>query len=337
MITIKDVAKEAGVSIATVSHVLNNTGRANEDTWKRVRQAAEDLGYIPNSLAQSLLSKKTNIIGIIISDISNLYNASFIKYLNIYAKESGYFLLIGSTEGHLEEEKEIVDSFIGKNVEALIIAPHNYCEESFYEEILEKVRKRRIPLLFANMNFPTIKTSFVVPDLEEGEYLVTKYLLDSGLKDLIFIGGDMSHYYTGIKYKGFTRALEEYKINYNMKNYIECGQNYNFNDGRTAVKKYLGANGLPEAFVVANDVMAYGVIKGLKEIGLKVPEDVSVVGFDDIEMPVVDSVPITTVRIPLEEIARLCIEIIKNETGKKMLKQYILQPELVIRESVKPK
>lgn len=337
MITIKDVAKKAGVSIATVSHVLNNTGRANEDTRKRVKQAADELGYIPNSLAQGLLSKKTNIIGVIISDISNLYNASFIKFLNVYAKENRYFLLIGSTEGHLEEEKEIVDGFISKNVEALIIAPHNYCDDSFYEEILAKARKRRIPLLFANMNFLKIKSSFVVPDLEEGEYLITKYLLDNGLKDLVFIGGDMSHYYTEIKYKGFVRALEEYNIKYDKNNFIECGRNYSFNDGRTAVKEYLSKNSLSEAFAVANDVMAYGVIKGLKEMGIKVPEDVSVVGFDDIEMPVVDSVPITTVRIPLEEIARLCIETIKEDAGKKLLKQYILQPELVIRESVKPK
>ncbi len=333
MITIKDVAKRAGVSTATVSHVLNDTGRANEETRRRVKQVADELGYIPNSLAQGLLSRKTNIIGVILPDLSNIYNASFIKYLNIYAKENNYYLLIGSTDGVLGEEKQVLEGFIGKNVDALIIAPHNYCDNSFYEEILAKAGKRHIPLLFANMSFPGIKSSFIVPDLEEGEYLVTCYLLERGLRNLVFVGGEMSHYYTAVKYKGFVRALDQYGIRHDKNNYFECGRNYGFDDGYAAIREYLSGNKLPEAFVVTNDVMAYGVMRGILEKGFGIPEDVSVVGFDGIEMPVPDPVPVTTVRIPLEEIAKLCIETIRNDTGKKLLKQYILQPELLIRKS----
>lgn len=335
MVTIKDVAKRAGVSIAAVSYALNDKEGVNEETKKRVREIADEMGYIPNSLAQGLLSKKTNIIGLVIPDISNLYNASFINHLNFYARQNNYFLLLGNTANDIANVKEIVNDFLHKNVDALIIVPHNYCEDNTYESIVYDAKRRHIPVLFTNMNFPGLKTSYVVPDLEEGQYQITKYLLENGLKDLIFVGGYKKYYYSDVKYKGFHRALDEFNINERKDNFYEAAPNYSFKDGYEFAGRFPEDNKLPDAFVAVNDMVAYGMIKGLKQHGIRVPEDVSFVGFDDIEMPIVDSVGLTTMRIPIEEMARLCMEIIGEGAESKLLKQYILQPELITRDSVK--
>lgn len=335
MVTIKDVAKRAGVSIAAVSYALNDKEGVNEETKKRVREIADEMGYIPNSLAQGLLSKKTNIIGLVLPDISNLYNASFINHLNFYARQNNYFLLLGNTANDITNVKEIVSGFLHKNVDALIIVPHNYCEDNTYESIVFDAKRRHIPVLFTNMNFPGLKTSYVVPDLEEGQYQITRYLLENGLKDLIFVGGGKNHYYSEVKYKGFLRAFDEFNISARKDNCYEVAMNYSFKDGYDFASKFPLENKLPEAFIAVNDMVAYGMIRGLKQHGIRVPEDVSFVGFDDIELPIVDSVGLTTMRIPMEEMAKLSMDIIVEGTEAKLMKQYILQPELVIRQSVK--
>jgi len=335
MVTIKDVAKKAGVSIAAVSYALNNKSGVNEETKKNIKRVAEEMGYVPNSLAQGLLSKKTNFIGLIVPDIANVYTANFITYLNQYAYENNFFLLLGNTSGDIEEEKKIVDKFIGKNVDALIIVPHNYRNEGFYLDLIKSARKKKVPFLFANMSFPGIKSSFVVPDFEEGQYKITKFLLDSGLKEFVFMGGPKNHYYSEIKYQGFLRALNEANITYLDENYVECGRNYTFDDGYKMIKEYVKNSPLPEAFIAVSDLMALGIVQGLNECGINVPEDVSVTGFDDIEVPTVKSINLTTVRVPLKNMAKLCIDILKEGAGGNVLKQFVLQPEVVVGESVK--
>ena len=337
MVTIKDVAKKTGVSIAAVSYALNNKRGVNEDTKRKIKRVADEMGYFPNSLAQGLHSKKTNIIGLIIPDIANVYTANFITFLNQYAYKNNFFLLLGNTSGEIEEEKKIVDKFIGKNVDALIIVPHNYRNEGFYQDLIKVARKKKVPFLFANMSFPGIKSSSVVPDFEEGQYRITKYLINNGLKDFVFMGGPKTHYYSEIKYHGFQRALEEASIILGEDGYIECGRNYTFDDGYKMIKKYVIKSPLPDAFVVVSDLLALGIVKGLSECGIKVPEDVSVTGFDDIEVPTLKSINLTTVRVPLKSMAKLCIEILKESDNEKdyLLKQLVLQTEIVIGDSVK--
>lgn len=337
MVTIKDVAKKSGVSIAAVSYALNDKRGVNEITKRKIKRIAEEMGYVPNSLAQGLHSKKTNIIGLIVPDIANVYTANFITYLNHYAYENNFFLLLGNTSGNIEEEKKIVDKFIGKNVDALIIVPHNYRNEGFYQDLIKAAKRKKVPFLFASMSFPEIKSSSVVPDFEEGQYKITKYLLDNGLKDFVFMGGPKTHYYSEIKYQGFLRALDEANITRNEDCYKECGPKYTFDDGYKMIKEYVKSSPLPDAFVVVCDLMALGVVKGLSECGINVPEDVSVTGFDDIEVPTLKSINLTTVHVPLKTMAKLCIDILKDDNGDDgdLLKQFVLQPEIVIGDSVK--
>lgn len=336
MITIKDVAKKAGVSIAAVSYALNDKAGVNDTTKARVKQIAEELGYVPNSLAQGLLSKKTNIIGVVIPDISSGYSANFVKYLGVYARNSGYFILLGTLSDSPESEIDIFDKLIAKNVDGFIITPGSY-DEIVYKEITKKLNKRNIPFVFAGLSFPGIKSNYVIPDLEEGEYQITKYLLERDFRDLVFVGWKRGEYFSDIRYNGFVRAYQEFGLIHDESRYIECRNVNDFNDGYQVVKDFLENNKLPEVFVCLNDAIAYGVIKGLKEQQLRVPEDVSVVGFDNLEIPTFDSTSLTTVNIPIEEMAKLCIEILKGNEGKKILKQMLLPAEVIIKGSVKYK
>lgn len=335
MVNIKDVAKKAGVSIAAVSYALNDKAGVNEEKKKIIKQIAEEMGYIPNSLAKGLLLKKTDVIGIVVPDISAAYTASFLKHLDRYARDRKFFLLLGSTSNDVITELEIINRFISKNVDALVITPGNYYDETVYEGIVADIHKRHIPFLFTSMSFPNIKSSYVVPDLEDGEYRMTRYLLENGLKDFVFLGGRKHHHYTGVKYKGFQKACREFLTEFDESRFIECGENYSFEEGYAATAAFLKHAKLPEAFVCVNDLMAYGAVKGLKEHGLSVPEDVSVVGYDDLEFPTIDAVGLTTVRIPLEEMAKRSIEILGGDTEPDRLKQLVLRPELVIRDSVR--
>jgi len=334
MITIKDVAKKAGVSIATVSYALNDKEGVNETNKARIKQIAEEMGYVPNSLAQGLLSKKTNVIGVVIPDISNVYTSNFIKYLGVYARNSGYFLLLGTLSDSPETEIDIFDKLMAKNVDGFVIMPSAY-DELVYKQITKKMNKRNIPFIFAGINFPGIKSNYVVPDLEEGEYQITRYLLEAGFRDLVFVGGKREDYYSEVRYNGFLRAFEEFERKHDEGRYIELSKAYDFNGGYQVIEEFIKLNPLPEVFACLNDSVACGIIKGLKKHGINVPRDVSVVGFDDLEIPTFDAAPLTTVSIPIEEMAKLCIEILKSDEGKKVLKQVLLPTELIIRDSVK--
>jgi LacI family transcriptional regulator len=334
MVTIKDVAKRAGVSIAAVSYALNGKEGVNEETKKKIQDIADEMGYVPNALAIGLLAKKTNIIGVVVPDISMPYIAEFLKHLEHYAMEKNFFLLLGTTAGSIEKEKEIVKSFLSKNVDSLVIIPGNY-DELLYEEVVTLINRRKIPFVFANLHFPGLKSSYVVPDLEEGEYHLTNYLISKGYKKLIFIGGKKEHYYSSIRYQGFLRALKENSIVLSDDLYLESSNGYGFYDGYEVAKKYIKKNPLPHVFVAVNDSMAYGVIKALGEEGLKVPDDVGVAGFDGIDIPTMSEITLTTMQIPIEDMANNCVEILSESIKGKVIKQFILQPELVKGSSVK--
>lgn len=336
MVTIKDVAKKAGVSIAAVSYALNDKEGVNDATKKRLKQIAEEMGYIPNSLAQGLLNKKTNIIGLVIPDISNMYTASMIKYLDHYARQNGFFLLLGSLSNAAESAADVFDQLIAKNVDSFIISPAPY-DESIYASIIDKLNKRGIPFLFTNLHFPQIPSHYVVPDLNEGEFQMTRHLLGLGLRDFAFVGGSRQDYISEIRYQGFLRALESYSLEHDRCRYIEINNSYSFEDGYRAAHDYRTHHALPEVFVTLNDSIAYGLIKGLKALGVKVPEDVGVVGFDDLGLPTIDSIELTTVRIPVEEMARQCIEILRNPSKSTSYQQTILPTQLIVRDSVKHK
>lgn len=337
MVTIHDVAKRAGVSAATVSYSLNNKNRVNDETKERIRKIADELGYIPNSLAQGLLNKKTNTIGLVLPDISNSFDAALIKYLEGYARKRSYFLIIANSAQDEQIEMEIVKRFVSKNADAIALIPRIDFQTKAYQEIATLCRKRNIPLVFLNQKVEGVKANVVAPDIEEGEYMITNYLLEKGLRDIAFVGGDHKSYFTEARYKGFIRALQEFGVQFDPERYIRLEGTYSFDHGYESITEYLKANKqIPEGIVAINDNIAMGVYKGLKEKGIRVPEDVSLVGYDDLKIPSLDDFGLSTIKIPLDEIAKFCIEILDEcIQNNSIQKQYIVKPKLIIRQSVK--
>lgn len=336
MVTIKDVAERAGVSIATVSYALNDKNSVGKDTKRRILKIADEMGYVPNALAQGLLKKKTGIIGVIIPDISEVYTISFVKQLEAYARKQGLYLMIGSTSTCFETEQEIITDFISKKVDGLIITPGNYYDENAYIELADYIKKRETPFVMANLTFPNIECNYVVTDLEEGAYKITRYVLEQGFSDLVFVGGHLDHYYSSIRYSGFKKALEEYDVKPRDKHYIKTdSNNYSYQDGVKLTRGIIESGNLPEAVITVNDIMAYGLIDGFMQKDFKVPEDISITGFDNTDLAVPPGIQLTTVDIPLQEMAKLCIDAVIKGNKNDELSQYLIEPEICIGETVK--
>ncbi len=332
MANIHDVAKRAGVSTASVSYALSGKDGISEQTRAKILAIADEMGYVPNELAQGLLKNRTGVFGVVLPDISNTYSANFIKYLEKYAAEHDRYIIIGCTLGSTQKENQIVKSFIGKKVDGLIISPGNY--DSSYNALTEYMHKRKTPFVMANLSFPEIKCNYVVPDLEEGAYMITKHVLSKGHRDLVFMGGMQKHYYTEVRLGGFLRALREHSGTSADGEYIECGEEYSFAEGCDNVKKLLERPRLPQAVIAVNDLVAYGIIAGLKEKGILVPRDISVTGFDHASIPVPTDYRLTTVNIPLEEMASMCVDILLKAKNSKTYWHTILKPDIIIGDTV---
>ncbi|MFD0716560.1 LacI family DNA-binding transcriptional regulator [Paenibacillus sp. GCM10027626] len=335
--SIHEIAKRAGVSIATVSYALNNKKKISKEKKELILRIAEEMNYVPNSLAKGLLAKRTSIIGLIVPDISMPYTLAIIRHMEHYARQNDLFLLLGHTNGQMSTMRSIVDSFISKNVDGMILATGlGAADHKEMIKIVSRIQKYKVPNIIISPMQPVTAPSmnYVVPDLEEGEYQITRYLLSQDIKRLVFIGGQDSDYVAAIRRNGFRRALADYKLPAPAELFCDCG--YQFQDGYQAILRLLDSGReVPKGIVAINDSVAFGIFKGLRERHLRVPEDVSLVGYDDIELPTLDFIPLTTVKIPVEEICRLSIEgLMKCREGIDMTFQYSLKPQVIFRESV---
>ncbi|WP_308638349.1 LacI family DNA-binding transcriptional regulator [Paenibacillus silvisoli] len=334
MTTIHDVAKKAGVSIATVSYALNNKKSIGKEKKELILKIAEEMGYVPNSLAKSLLKGKTNIIGLIGTDISEPYLGTLTSQLEKFARANGLFLLLGNTSNDRDHEQEIIRSFVSKNVDAILLFPGMY-EQDSYQETVDYLNKVKTPFICLDRGLPGIETNYVVADIEEGEYAACQHLIANGHQEILFVGGDIRHPSTVRRQDGITRAMKEAGLSIGASGFLNCG--YTFREGYEAVAAMLrsGAS-LPTALLTTNDSVAFGAIKALKEKGLRVPEDVSIVGYDDIVLPTMEELPLSTVRIPLDEMARVAIEGLQQLlSGELTTLRHTVRTELVVRASVR--
>jgi len=338
--SIHEIAKRAGVSIATVSYALNNKKKISQEKKDLILRIAEEMNYVPNSLAKGLLAKKSSIIGLIVPDVAMPYTLAIIRHMEHYARQNDLFLLLGHTGGQMSTMRSIVDSFINKNVDGMILATGlGSADHSEITDIVSRIQKFKVPNIIITPMQPATAPSmnYVVPDLEEGEYNVTRYLISQDVRKLVFMGGYEHDYVTEIRRNGFRRALVDEKVETAGDLFWDCG--YQFQDGYQAILQLLDSGcALPDGIVAINDSVAYGIFKGLKERNIRVPEDVSLVGYDDIELPTLDFVPLTTVKIPVEEICQLSIDgLLKCRDGMNMTFQYSLKPQIIVRDSVKTK
>ena len=291
--TIKDVARVAHVSIMTVSRVINKKGYVAPSTKETVLKAIKKLHYTPNKVARSLVVKKTNFIGIIVPDISNPFFSNLVKGAERLAREKGYNLILGDTNGKVENEKEYIEGMRRNMCDGIIlVAPR--IEDSVILELNDI-----IPLVLVDRSIINGDILQVWIDNTEGAFQAVEHLIKLGHRRIGFLTGPQDVQNSHRREEGYKRALEYYQIPFDP-NLVVIGDFY-FETGYREFDTFFSLSPRPTAIFASNDLMALGLIKRAKELGIKVPDDLSIVGFDDIFLASMVDPPLTTVYHPTVE------------------------------------
>lgn len=330
-VTIKDIAKQASVSINTVSRALNGKPDVNEETKKRIIEIAKRLNYVPNFLAKGLVTKNTKTIGVIISDNSNPFFAKIIKGIEDFARSEGYSIILCNTDEEYEKEEDAIYLLQQKQVDGFLITLTSTQKERI--DVL-KLKRAEIPFVLLNRHMDNIMTDYVINDNIYGAYIAINHLVKLGYKRIGYISGPPQISSVRERLEGYRKALFENNIEFD--NSLIKESNLKMEDGTILMRELLELENLPTAVFTYSDFLAIGVLKAIKEAELKIPEDIALVGYDDIEFSAFLEVPLTTVHQPRYRIgekgARILINRIEGK-GSKDLQQIILKPELVIRKS----
>lgn len=341
MVTIKTIAEQAGVSIATVSYVLNKTGNVSKETTDRVLQVVKELDYKPNKVARSLKVNRTQTIGIIAEDITVFNTPDIIDQINNYAEINGYYVLLNNlriykrthnnfenVEKYMNEINGVIDVMLSHRVEGIIYIG---CHSREIKNMLEDVK---IPIVFAYCFSNAENTYSIINDEEFGGYQATKYLIDKGHQSIGVITGLINSIITQDRLKGYQKAVMDHQLIFNPVN-IKVGD-WTYDSGYQLGKELLSEVTRPTAIFVMNDIMAGGVIDAAKELKLEVPKDVSIIGFDNRECSFFYTPRLTTVALPLEEMGKEAAKALIQLIGKKKMNHQILklQCKLIERNSV---
>lgn len=329
--SIKDVAREAGVSIATVSRVLNDIDVVNEDTKKKVLDAIKKLGYIPNIVARSLKTQKTKTIGILVPDISSGFYPEIVRGAEDVANIYDYNVILCNSDFDSEKEKEYLRVLKEKMVDGVI-----YMSSSLQDEILDIINELDLKTVLVETNDKEGTLPSVTIDNIKATYEATNYLLNKDLKNIAFAGvkKDTMNAW-GDRYIGYENALRDKGIKTDEE--LVFTGNLKVKTGYDAVEKFESLNKKYDAVVCASDEIAMGVINGLREHGKKVPDDVSVIGFNDNAVASVFYPKITTINQPSYDMGSVAMRMLIKLLNKKEIDeaQYVLDYSLVERDSCK--
>lgn len=327
--SIKDVAKMAGVSIATVSRVLNDIDVVNEDTKEKVLNAIKELGYRPNIIARSLKTQRTKTIGILIPDISSQFYPEIVRGAEDVANIYDYNVILCNSDFDVEKEKEYLRVLREKMVDGVI-----YMSSSLNDEILDLINELDLKTILVETKDSQGLFPSVTIDNVTATYEGTKYLIERGLKKLAFIGVDSSTTNAwGERYIGFEKALKEAKISVD-KNLVHF-DTLKVKSGIEGAEQFVDSKKKFEAIVCASDEIAMGAINTLRENGIKVPEDVSVIGFNNNYAASIFYPKITTISQPSYDMGSVAMRMLIKLLNKKELgeRHFVLGHELIKRDS----
>ena len=326
-VTIEDIAREAGVHPASVSRALRGVGKkVSEETRLKIERIAKELGYRPNALAASLRTKQTNLVGIVVPDLANPVFGPVVQGLEIELRKHGLMCLVVNTPEECEERREIVTALAHRQVSGLLIL----AAESD-DPMLEAAREYRLPTVLVNRGFGERRFPSVVNDDRESVRLVLEHLAGLGHRCVAHIAGPSSSS-TG---RARRQAFEELAPGFGTKGVVIEARAFTREAGLEAALELLGKGREWTAIFAANDLIALGALDALRRHHLSVPEDVSMVGHND--MPLVDLIapPLTTVRIAVDQMSRqaaqLLLELLKAPNEDPSMR--VLMPRLVVRAS----
>ncbi|MFD2176827.1 HTH-type transcriptional repressor PurR [Veronia pacifica] len=332
MATIKDVARMAGVSTTTVSHVINKTRFVAESTTKKVWNAVDELNYAPSAVARSLKCNTTRTIGMLVTKSTNPFFAEVVHGVEEYCYNEGYTLILCNTEGNLTKQRDYLRMLAEKRVDGLLVMCSDLTDELM--GLLEK--KKPLPMVVMDWGTEHVSEADCIQDnAEMGGYLATKHLVENGHKHIGCISGQMDKLTCSERLNGFRKALEEADIEVNPEWLVEA--DFECDAAVDAAKQILSLSERPTALFCFNDIMALATISTLQEAGVRVPEDISVIGYDNIDLAGFFSPPLTTVHQPKKRLGKTAIKLLLNRIADKENEQQIFEmhPELVVRQSVR--
>lgn len=327
--TMNDVATRAGVSKTTVSHVINNTRYVEEKTKERVLQAIRDLDYRPNAAARSLTTQRTGIIGMVISDATNLFYSEMLLGVEEVTRAENYGLVVCNTSETLELEDHYLNLLLGQRVEGIIAAATSQKWNS-----LVTAEVQHTPVVFVDRTFKHLAGPFVGADNHGGTIMGMQHLIRSGHTQIGLVAGFQRLSTMRARVVGFRQAMDDAKIPYNEQQ-IETSQ-LSINGGKAATLKLLRQLPHLTALFVNNNLLCLGALLALRELKLECPKDISIVSFDEHPWAAVSEPPLTVVRQPAREVGRQAARRLCNTlNGQKYENNRLILPcDLVIRKSV---
>ena len=328
MATIYEVSKAAGVSLATVSRVMNGNVRVSERTRDKVLKAMTELGYKPNAIAQSLASNCSNSVGLLVSALHGSFFGDMMSTVENVLRTAGKHVVI--TAGHSDEEKEkqAIEFLLDRRCDALILHA-----EAVSDEYLLELAKGDAQIILINRKIDAISERCFYTDNELGGYLATKAALDAGHKDIAYISGPLFKGDAKERLAGHQRALAEANITFNDVLLVEGG--YHEAEGAQGLEQLYRAKHRFSALICANDATAFGALSATQDNGLDIPGDISVVGFDDVSMASWPQMCLTTVRNPINASVDETIALLEHRltTPGRASQTVFVDPEIVLRKT----
>ncbi|MCG9679355.1 substrate-binding domain-containing protein [Vibrio sp. Isolate24] len=329
MATIKDVAKEAGVSVATVSRVINKSPKASQSSIDSVTKAMKKLGYRPNAAARALVSQSTNTMGVLVSDVSDPFFGTLVKAVDTVAHEHGKHILIGNGYHDAEQERKAIELLINNRCDALVIHAKGLSDE----ELIGYAKEVK-GMVIINRHIPKLAERCISLDNHKGAYLATEYLIRHGHTKIACVASNHSIEDSQQRIEGYLAALRDHDIEL-PTSYIEYGEPNN--DGGEVAMTNLLTKSLEISGVIAyNDYMAAGALSVLDANGIQVPQQVSMMGFDDGLIARYVHPHLTTVRYPIQMMADKAARLALSLASQDPLESgtMIFSPTVVRRNSV---
>lgn len=326
MATIKDVAARAGISYTTVSHVVNGTRPVSDQVRRKVEAAIAELGYVPSGVARSLRARATGTLGLLVPNASNPYFAELARGIEDHAERNGYSVILCNSDDDIDKQLRYLRVLLERRIDGLIVA--TVASDAAFAQALANLQ---VPLVLVDRSLEGVNADQLRVDHEQGAYLATRHLLELGHRRIVCIGGPASTQVAQLRAAGYQRALDEAGVA--ARAVVDCP--FTSPAGHAAARVLLAAEPRPTAIFAGNDMIALGVLRAAAEHQLQVPRQLSVVGFDDIEVSRYLHPALTTVGQCIgalgEQVAARLLERIR--TPDLAVTQRLIEPILLLRES----
>ena len=330
MSTMNDVAKRAGVSTMTVSRVINNAGYISAETRQRVERAIAELDYVPNALARSLRHKQTHTLALILTDITNPFFTTIARGVEDTASQYGFSVIFCNTDESQDKEGEYLNILVQRRVDGILFVPASTSADS-----ITFLQERHTTVVVLDRRLSDMKVDCVRCDAEEGAYQLTQHLLELGHKDIAILSGPQTVSTAIDRVRGYERAFVEA----GRKHQPGLYGTFTRHGGYEMAQRALALKPRPTAFVATNNFIAVGAFQAIREAGLRVPEDISLVSFDDLSAALVMEPFLTAVDQPAYEMGQRATALLLSRLSGQTIgapQEVILPTRLIVRKSSAP-